>query len=189
MNRPLMAMLAAALGLTVWMASQDDAATVEPVSKQGSRPAARSAEHAADRTEQPAKPAAQARGADGPQPWERQALIDGVTRWQARAHGAWPPMASPQAWDSVLPPPPPVVKASVEAPPPPVAPPFPHQWLGRFNDETPPVPRAVVSGPQSTWVVRAGDVIEGQWRVDRIQDRTMTLTYLPLQQVQTIAMK
>jgi len=98
-------------------------------------------------------------------------------------------MASPQAWDSVLPPPPPVVKASVEAPPPPVAPPFPHQWLGRFNDETPPVPRAVVSGPQSTWVVRAGDVIEGQWRVDRIQDRTMTLTYLPLQQVQTIAMK
>jgi hypothetical protein len=50
------------------------------------------------------------------------------------------------------------------------------------------VQRAVIAGPRSTWVVREGDVIEGQWRVDSIQDRSMSLTYLPLQQAQTIAM-
>lgn len=72
-------------------------------------------------------------------------------------------------------------------PPPPMAPRFPHAWVGRFNDEA--VNRAVLSGPQSTWVVRAGDVLEGQWRVDAIQDRRMTLTYLPLNQQQTVGMK
>lgn len=51
------------------------------------------------------------------------------------------------------------------------------------------IARAVLAGPQNTWVVRAGDVIEGQWRVDRIQDRTMSLTYLPLKQQQTVVMR
>ena len=75
-----------------------------------------------------------------------------------------------------------------------MAPPFPHTWVGRFNDEpssvsTAVVPRAVLVGAHSTWVVRTGDVIEGQWRIDLIQDRSMRLTYLPLQQQQTVAMK
>ena len=75
-----------------------------------------------------------------------------------------------------------------------MAPPFPHAWVGRFNDETSSpsakaVSRAVLVGAQATWVVRTGDVIEGQWRVDLIQDRSMRLTYLPLQQQQTVAMK
>lgn len=52
-----------------------------------------------------------------------------------------------------------------------------------------PIQRAVLAGPVATWVVKEGDVIEGQWRVDSIQDRTMRLTYLPLQQSQTVSMK
>lgn len=52
-----------------------------------------------------------------------------------------------------------------------------------------PIQRAVLAGPVATWVVKEGDVIEGQWRVDRIQDRSMSLTYLPLQQSQTVSMK
>jgi hypothetical protein len=70
-----------------------------------------------------------------------------------------------------------------------MAPAFPHRWLGRMNDEAPALNRAIVAGPQSTWVVREGDVIEGQWRVDKIQDRSMQLTYLPLQQSQTVTMR
>ena len=83
-----------------------------------------------------------------------------------------------------------------------MAPRFPHAWVGRFNDESvaaaasgasgvaaQPVQRAILNGPETTWVVRAGDVIEGQWRVDRIQDRTMSLTYLPLKQQQTVVMR
>jgi hypothetical protein len=52
-----------------------------------------------------------------------------------------------------------------------------------------PVWRAVVTGPVSTWVLQSGDVIEGQWRIDRIQERTMSVTYLPLQQQQTVVMR
>jgi len=51
------------------------------------------------------------------------------------------------------------------------------------------VQRAVVAGPSSTWVLKEGDVIEGQWRVDRIDNHTMLLTYLPLKLPQTVAMK
>ena len=36
---------------------------------------------------------------------------------------------------------------------------------------------------------KVGDVIDGQWRVDRIQDRQLQLTYLPLQQTLSVAMK
>ena len=100
-----------------------------------------------------------------------------------------------------------------------MAPRFPHAWIGRVNDEAVnavtapaaaavanasaaasgataaparparPIQRAVLAGPVATWVVKEGDVIEGQWRVDSIQDRTMRLTYLPLQQSQTVSMK
>ena len=81
-----------------------------------------------------------------------------------------------------------------------MAPRFPHAWIGRINDEAAsaaatasqpasPIQRAVLAGPVATWVVKEGDVIDRQWRVDRIQDRTMSLTFLPLQQSQTVSMK
>lgn len=152
-------------------------------------------------------------------PWTDVALAEGVQGWrlrQAEAEALPParPMtqASPSAWASMAPPPP--VKVVAPPPPPPMAPRFPHEWIGRVNDETVaaapassaapaasvasapakpaprrPVQRAVLAGPMATWVVREGDVIEGQWRVDSIQDRTMSLTYLPLQQSQTVSMK
>lgn len=72
-----------------------------------------------------------------------------------------------------------------------MAPPFALPWVGRFNDagHTSDVERAVLQGPRATLVVKAGDVIEGQWRIDGIHDRVMTVTYLPLNQPQTVAMK
>lgn len=77
-----------------------------------------------------------------------------------------------------------------------MAPRFPHAWIGRVNDEASSaasapraIQRAVLAGPVATWVVKEGDVIDSQWRVDRIQDRSMSLTYLPLQQSQTVSMK
>jgi hypothetical protein len=76
--------------------------------------------------------------------------------------------------------------------------------VGRVNDEpaaslsaasstsdaagAQPLQRAVLSSAQATWVVKAGDVIEGQWRIDQIQDRQMRLTYLPLKQSLSISM-
>lgn len=129
------------------------------------------------------------------EPWVSQSLTRNVAAWQARA-ASGPDLAGgrPTAWAGLRPPAPAVSNARPSAPPPPMAPPFPHAWVGRFNDEpTSPsakaVSRAVLVGSQATWVVRTGDVIEGQWRVDLIQDRSMRLTYLPLQQQQTVAMK
>jgi hypothetical protein len=48
---------------------------------------------------------------------------------------------------------------------------------------------AVILGPRSTWIVKAGDVIEEEWRVDAVLPRAVTLTYLPLSQTQTVSMK
>jgi hypothetical protein len=141
-------------------------------------------------------------------PWTDAALSEGVRAWRLRRADAeaLPPArpmstSSPSAWASMAPPPPPPVKmVAPPPPPPPMAPRFPHTWIGRINDETvsaeatPSQParaiqRAVLAGAVANWVVKEGDVIEGQWRVDRIQDRTMSLTFLPLQQSQTVSMK
>jgi hypothetical protein len=74
-----------------------------------------------------------------------------------------------------------------------MAPRFPHQWVGRFDDEAvpgqPATQRAVLQGRQETWVVQVGDVIESTWRVDRVQARVMQLTYLPLGQTQTVTLR
>jgi hypothetical protein len=48
---------------------------------------------------------------------------------------------------------------------------------------------AVVAGPLTTWVVKPGDVIQGQWRVDAIDGSQMRVTYLPLSQSQTVGMR
>ena len=92
----------------------------------------------------------------------------------------------PSAWSSQVPPPPPPAPRLAESAEP-VAPRFPLDWVGRYDDAV--KQRAVLSGPLRTWVVGVGEVIEGQWRVDRIHERTMTLTYLPLQQSQNVSMK
>lgn len=140
-------------------------------------------------------------------PWTDAALSEGVRAWRLRLTDAevLPPArpmttSSPSAWASMAPPPPPPVKeAPPPPPPPPMAPRFPHAWIGRVNDEASSaagaasapraIQRAVLAGPVATWVVKEGDVIDSQWRVDRIQDRSMSLTYLPLQQSQTVSMK
>ena len=186
MNRKLLIGVAVVAGLSLYVSMQSDDELLAP-SKAGSR--------AAPRTSTQTAAMAKAAPIDAV---VASALIQGVARWQARGIGQGDPVgrAPLSAWAGVrppAPPPSPVVAPSNEPPPPPMAPRFPHAWVGRFNDEsvsnTLPVDRAVVSGPRSTWVVRDGDVIEGQWRIDRIQGRTMSLTYLPLQQQQTVSMR
>lgn len=114
------------------------------------------------------------------------------------------------AWAAQQPPAPPRLAASVvrqdARPVTPVAPAFPHQWVGSYHElpvgepraaggasqpqpQPQPQLRAIVAGAAQTWVVKPGDVIEGQWRVDSIQSRTLQLTYLPLMVASTVAMK
>lgn len=218
MRPPLLIALALALAATFWLQQGEDPGSVEVVERRAPDRA-----RAADPSGMPGRTdGAVARGGPvgpvepvgqgAPSPAARfgtQAppdatgawLVERVQAWQAqRAEAqALPPArvmsaAAPSGWAAALPPaPPPPPRANQVVPAAPVAPPFPHQWVGRFDDEasggTKALRRAVISGAVSTWVAREGDVIEGQWRVDQIQERHMRLTYLPLQQSQTVAMK
>jgi hypothetical protein len=80
------------------------------------------------------------------------------------------------------PPPPPAPPVQNLPPPAPVAPPLPFSVLGKA---------AAAGGLEvylargdKTLIVRKGDVVDGVYRVDAIAPPMMTLTYLPLNQVQ-----
>lgn len=88
-------------------------------------------------------------------------------------------------WNPAPPPPDAAAQAAAAAPPPPpMAPPLPFTFLGK----------AVADGSwevflargDKTFVVRDKMVIEGTYRVDAIAPPNLTLTYLPLNQIQQL---
>ena len=97
------------------------------------------------------------------------------------------------AWSvpSVVPPEP---APSVEVPsvkdtpptasPAPVAPALPWRWLGRLDDAA--GPRALLDGPGGARLVREAEVLDGQWRVDRIGPDRLHWTWLPANQPRTV---
>lgn len=183
--RPWMiAGLALAAGMSAWTAFQGDGDAVEPVRQEaGGRPT-KPAQATASTGKKTAGESRAARAKAGLDPADVQTLTQGVPRWQHRVNLAASALGASSPWASQRPPPPPPPPPVVAAePPPPMAPPFPHAWAGRFDD------KAVIAGPSSTWVVGKGEVIEGQWRIDQVAERQLTLTYLPLNQSQTVAMK
>jgi hypothetical protein len=89
----------------------------------------------------------------------------------------WPDV-DPAALGAWMPPPPATAPAAVaSAPAAPVVPGFPYRWIGRLDDG--PSRIALLAGPQRSVGVRAGDVIDGSWRVDTIADTRIELTWLP----------
>jgi hypothetical protein len=83
----------------------------------------------------------------------------------------------------VPPPPPPPVK--LEPPPKPTAPPLPFSFMGRYDDyEGPPV-IMLVRGDR-LYTVSEGDSIDGTYRVERVENGQVELTYLPLQERQML---
>lgn len=72
----------------------------------------------------------------------------------------------------------PVARAAIEAPAAaPAAPPFPYQWIGRIDDQG--QVRALLEGPRRTLAVRAGEVIDRDWRVEAVGDDALSLLWLP----------
>ena len=80
------------------------------------------------------------------------------------------------------PPPPPPPKPA--PPPPPAAPPLPFTVIGKSLGEG--KWEVYLASGQSTHIAHEGAVLEGAWRIDRIAPPLMTLTYLPLNQVQQL---
>jgi hypothetical protein len=82
-------------------------------------------------------------------------------------------------------PPPPPVQAPKEAPPPaPTAPPLPFTVLGKAAAQG--GLEVYLARGDKTMIVKQGATIDGVYRVDSIAPPTMTLTYLPLNQVQQL---
>ena len=90
-------------------------------------------------------------------------------------------------WTPPPPPPPPPVAQQVgppPPPPPPMAPPLPFTYLGKAAESG--QWEVFLAIGDKTYVVRDKMVIDGKYRVDAIAPPNLTLTYLPLNQVQQL---
>lgn len=96
---------------------------------------------------------------------------------------------SPHSWLPPPPPaPPPQAAAPAPAPAPPMAPPLPFSFFG-LVDEKGQARRVFLTKGDQLVIVKTNDVVEGQYRIDRITENAVDLTYLPLNQKQSISIQ
>ncbi len=105
----------------------------------------------------------------------RDVLIGG-----AHAETASDALFTSQSWTPPPPPPPP----KPTAPPAPVAPPLPFTFVGKKSENG--IWEVYLAHGEQTLVVREQSVIEDTYRVESIKPPTLSLTYLPLNQVQIL---
>lgn len=86
-----------------------------------------------------------------------------------------------QDWTPPAPPPP---AAQAGPPPPPMAPPLPFTFIGKSLEEG--KWEVYLASGERTHIAFEGGTLDGAWRVERIAPPLMTLTYLPLNQVQQL---
>jgi len=84
----------------------------------------------------------------------------------------------PQSWT------PPPVPVKAEPPPPPTAPALPFTYLGKKREDA--SWEVYLAHGDTTLIVREQSMIEENYRVDSIKPPVLTLTYLPLNQSQTL---
>ena len=106
------------------------------------------------------------------------ALIDTEKLKQRTAPGKVGEMFPSRNWQ---PPPPPVARGKPEAP---RAPPLPFRFFGRMVDNGTTV--VFLNRQDDVYAVKAGDTIDGVYRVEGISGSEVVLTYLPLKQRQTL---
>ncbi len=90
-----------------------------------------------------------------------------------------PPLFAVQSWQPPPPPPPP--PAPPEAPD---APPFPYAYLGGLSDDSGRT--AFFNRADRVLAVRAGETVDGSFRVDHLDETSMTVTYVPLNQTRQV---
>jgi hypothetical protein len=85
-----------------------------------------------------------------------------------------------QSW---TPPPPPPPKPA--PPPPPTAPPLPFVYLGKKTEDG--TWEVYLARGEQTYIVREKSFIDGEYRVESIKPPTLSVTYMPLNELQTLA--
>lgn len=173
----LLALLGATLAATAWFSGTHDAEDTS-IATASTTPRPSPATHGDHRVETSAA-----------------ALSHGLARMSARADFPALNATGRRAWS------PPTTKspasasaAAAQAAPAPETPPFPYQWVGLWeqaaeDDNTGPnAPMAVIAGANATRIVKRGDVIDRQWRIEAITPTAVRLVYLPLSSPLTITM-
>lgn len=164
--------LLASLGLSAWLAQQPDAADDD---SGGLALAPRRATTLATTTASPVPQPLVAVPAVPPSP----ALPARAADWAAvpaRALLAWGGAAPPATAAAAV-----ARPAAASGPAAedrqPRAPAFPYQWIGTLDDGR--GAQALLGGALRGAAVRAGQVLDGQWRVERIREQQLELTWLP----------
>lgn len=80
---------------------------------------------------------------------------------------------------------PPAPKQKKLPPPPPQAPPLPYTYVGKIMEGSQVI--VFLAKQDRNYVVKQGETIDGVYRIDEIKGGTMVLTYLPLDQKQSLA--
>jgi len=134
----------------------------------------------AEAVERPAQPA-RAAGT------QRAAAPAAILRLQPRAElignvsASGDDLFGSQDW---TPPPPPPPAQQAGPPPAPMAPPLPFTFIGKSLEDG--KWEVYLATGERTHIAVEGGTLDGAWRVERIAPPLMTLTYLPLNQVQQL---
>jgi len=164
--------LVAAAGLVVFGDNTPDGAIAEPVER-AQAPAPRAAAVSARDAGKAGAPAILAL-------LPRETLIGSEDRFgQDEEKSA---VFGRQDWTP--PPPPPSPAQALPPPPPPSAPPLPFTYIGKSLQDG--AWEIYLARGDRTYLVREAAVIDGSYRVDAIRPPVLTLTYLPLNQVQQL---
>lgn len=160
--------LVLAAGLVVFGDKTPEDAVAEPVERASIRPAAPGVRSESGKEAAPAILRL----------LPRETLIGGDERFGQEG----PAVFGRQDWTPPPPPPPPAQAAP--PPPPPSAPPLPFTYIGKSLQEG--RWEIFLARGDRTYLVREAAVIDGTYRVDAIKPPVLTLTYLPLNQVQQL---
>jgi hypothetical protein len=162
-QQALGAALLATLGLTLWLAMSGDAdAPVGPAPRRQAAPAPSGLAAAPALAEAPASTPASAGVARPPWPELSEAAL-----------AAWSAPAAPVAAPAAAAPAHRVAPAAPAA----VAPQFGYTLIGSLQQAG--GWSALLAGPQHSVAVRAGDIVDGQWRIDQITPAGVDGTWLP----------
>lgn len=89
-----------------------------------------------------------------------------------------------QTWYTPPPPPPPPPPQAYVPPPPPQAPALPFTYLGRWQEAG--VTTYYLNRGTLPVSARPGQVLDGTWRLDTVDNGTLNFTYLPLNQTRSL---
>ncbi len=106
--------------------------------------------------------------------------------WPARGDSATSPWSPPPAPGPAVPLKEGAAEASVAAAVIPV-PKFPFSYIGRWEEGG--TQQVLLLGPSRVWAVAPGGVVDGQWRLDRIDATSLVVTYLPHGAAMTVSLQ